>query len=256
MLRPLRALLERVRAKDPSPRFIFAGDYVNRGPETKNVIELLLTVPDARFVRGNHDDLLDMVLHGRCLTAHPDARTPLTAFLWFSHYGLANTLYSYGVDEMDIEWIRHRPTPDGVRKLISVIPESHRSFIRSLPPVVEDDDLFVIHAMWDPDEPDPSPLADRLAGDVRLRTMSLWGRFAGEITRPKRWRRTGYFGHTPVESYPLSLTRGQNVPIRGPQIVLLDTGAALTPSGRLTAVCAETGEAVQVDRIGMPVHTE
>jgi hypothetical protein len=40
------------------------------------------------------------------------------------------------------------------------------------------------------------------------------------------------------------------VPIRGPRIVLLDTAAALTSNGRLSAVCVESGELVQVDRAG------
>jgi hypothetical protein len=41
--------------------------------------------------------------------------------------------------------------------------------------------------------------------------------------------------------------------MRGPSIVLLDTGAALMPDGRLSAVCAETGECVQVHRSGKAV---
>jgi hypothetical protein len=108
--------------------------------------------------------------------------------------------------------------------------------------------------MWDPDEPDAS-LAGRLAADVRMRYTALWGRFTYDITRRKRWKRTGYFGHTPVETFRLSLRRGDNVPIHGPQIVLLDTGAALSAGGRLSAVCAETGELVQMDRLGELVET-
>ncbi len=41
---------------------------------------------------------------------------------------------------------------------------------------------------------------------------------------------------------------------RGPGIVLLDTGAALSTTGRLSAVCAETGECVQVHRSGQLVE--
>ena len=73
--------------------------------------------------------------------------------------------------------------------------------------------------------------------------------------RRKRWKRTGYFGHTPVETFRLSMRRGDNVPIHGPQIVLLDTGAALSANGRLSAVCAESGELVQMDRVGELVET-
>jgi len=70
------------------------------------------------------------------------------------------------------------------------------------------------------------------------------------IARNKRWKRTGYFGHTPVKALGVD----ENVPVRGPKIVLLDTGAALNAHGRLTAVCADTGETLQVDRRGFPVE--
>ena len=60
----LRALLDSVHKLDPSPRFYFVDDYVNRGPDSRGVIDLLLTLRDARFCRGNHDDIFDMVLTG------------------------------------------------------------------------------------------------------------------------------------------------------------------------------------------------
>src|SRR5687768_17164278 len=197
MLRPLSALVAHLTAKDPAAQFLFVGDYVNRGPDSRAVLDLLISLQSegrAQFVRGNHDDMFDMVLNGQSYAYHPDARTPLAAFLWFTHYGLMNTLTSYGIDELDVEWVRKRPTPDAVRKLLSPVPESHRRFIHDLPAVIEADDLFVVHAMWDPDEPDHTPMADRLAADVRMRYAALWGRFTYEITRKKRWKRTGYFG--------------------------------------------------------------
>jgi hypothetical protein len=258
MLRPLRALIELLSKKDPKARFLFVGDYVNRGPDSSAVLDVLLSLQTegrAQFVRGNHDDVFDMVLSGQCYAFHPDARTPLAAFLWFTHYGLLNTLTSYGVDELDVEWARKRPSDDAIRKLLTAVPASHSRFIHDLPPAIEEEDLFVVHAMWDPDEPDTSPLSERLAADVRMRYNALWGRFTYEISRKKRWKRTGYFGHTPVETFRLSIRRGDNVPIHGPQIVLLDTGAALGPNGRLSAVCAETGELVQVDRVGEVVES-
>jgi hypothetical protein len=81
--------------------------------------------------------------------------------------------------------------------------------------------------------------------------LLLWGRFElDEIARPKAWRRTGYFGHTPVECYPSLLPLGQPLPIRAPGIVLLDTAVALSRFGRLTAFCHETGGFLQTDHFG------
>ena len=250
MLRPLRALLDAVRAADASPEFFFVGDYVNRGPDSRGVLDLLLALPNARFVRGNHDDLFDLMLHGRSYHLHPDARNPVAAFLWFIRYGLRETLYSYGVDEIDIERVSRQPSDEAVRRLFEPVPASHRTFLRTLPPTVETDDFFVVHAKWDPDDADQPSVAAHLLTSTRLRHQVLWGRYGIEMTRKKRWRRTGYFGHTPVENYPGALRNESNVPIRTQGLVLLDTGAALGAGGRLSAVCADDGRLIQVDRGG------
>src|SRR5689334_15224570 len=151
MLRPLEALLELVRAADPAAELFFVGDFVNRGPDSRGVIDLLLTLPNARFVRGNHDDVFDVILHGRCYDPHPNAQDPVVAFSWFIQHGLWETLSSYGVDDLDIERAARRPSPESVRALFEPVPAAHRAFIRNLPPVADADDFFVIHARWDPD---------------------------------------------------------------------------------------------------------
>ena len=96
----------------------------------------------------------------------------------------------------------------------------------------------------------------------RLRHPLLWGRFTDdEIHRVKAWRRTGYFGHTPVSNYaasyrtPGGLLRGkvdrpQMVPVVGPKIVLLDTAAALGEDGRLPPYCPEKQGFLQADHFG------
>lgn len=250
MLGPLRALVQRVAEADPAAAFLFVGDYVNRGPDSKGVIDFLMTLDNARFCRGNHDDIFDQILHGDGYVPNPSATSPVAAFRWFVQHGMAETLASYGVEPWDVDATFVNATPDSVARLFSAVPESHRAFVRGLPPVVEERDYFVAHAMWNPDEPDEPSIAARLAEESRLRYQVIWGRYGRELTRTKRWRRTGYFGHTPVQTYPADLQGVENTPIRGPQIVLLDTACALTPDGRLTAVCVETGGMIQVDRLG------
>ena len=122
----------------------------------------MLSLPNARFVRGNHDDIFDMVLSGQRLRPHPQAADPVSAFLWFTNYGLTNTLDSYGVDWLEVEWVRHHPTEAGVSSSSPRCPRTHRQFVRSLPAVIEEPDLFVAHAMWGPDDPDDAPpIAER-----------------------------------------------------------------------------------------------
>jgi serine/threonine protein phosphatase 1 len=251
MLRPLRAMIDAVTRRDPSPRLLFVGDYVNRGPDSRGVVDLLLGLPDASFVRGNHDDVFDLVLHGDCYdpSAVPDA---VSAFVWFMNHGLATTFSSYGVDFADLEHAVRKPSPQILEGVTAAVPEAHRRFFRSLPAVIEEDDLFVAHAMWPIDESDDWPGVEAtLRATRRLRHVVLWGRYRdAEVLARKHWHRTGYFGHTPVETFGRRVTGGRNVPVLGPGIVLLDTAAALTPDGRLSAVCVESGEVVQVDRAG------
>lgn len=252
----LESLLAAVAKRDAQPRFLFTGDYVNRGPDSRGVIDLLLKLPNASFVRGNHDDILDIILNGRGYCDHPQPIAPVPAFRWFMQHGLAETLVSYGADYADLEYAAGHANEARVDEAMSVIPAEHRAFIRGLPPVYEEADLFVAHAAWDVDARDDAPdLAAPLAapGNAPARFAVLWGRYAErDVKRTKRWRRTGYFGHTPVSSY----RSDQLTPLRGPNIVLLDTGAALSPNGRLSAVCAETGECAQVHRSGREIEAE
>jgi hypothetical protein len=246
----LESLLAAIRQRDPSPRFYFTGDYVNRGPDSRGVLNLLLSLDNAIFVRGNHDDILDIILHGDGFVDHPQKIDAVAAFRWFMQHGLAETLMSYGAEYEDLEYAASHPTEKRIAEVMSIIPPAHRAFLRGLGPVHEEPDFFVLHAMWDVDEPD-SDIPARLGQSPQERFKALWGRYnEPQIARKKRWRRTGFFGHTPVQTY----STGEYEPLRGPQIVLLDTGAALGPSGRLSAVCVESGDVVQVHRSGKLVE--
>jgi hypothetical protein len=172
-------------------------------------------------------------------------------------HGLRETLASYGADDAMMKSMLERTTAATLEKLISGIPRSHRKFIRELQPVIEEPDIFVVHARWDPATPDedPSPTT-YLDVDRDLRKTATWGRFAAEeLDLPKAWRRTAYFGHTPVDFYGARggfrrQDGGKLVPIVAEKMVLLDTASALSPVGRLTAYCPDNATFIQVDRQG------
>jgi hypothetical protein len=263
LLRPLQVLLEAVRRHDARPLFLFAGDYVNRGPDSKGVIELLLSLEadgTARFVRGNHDDMFDCLLRGHTDADPAEVGTPDIYLTRFVQNGMLETFASYGVDTNEPMRMMGQPDVPRLRKLLTAaVPESHGDFLRRLRLAIDEPDLFVAHARLDPNEPDCSDgtpdLAPKLAAGTALRHDVIWGRFTEwEIRAPKRWRRTGYFGHTPVQA--LRGSRGVGiVPIRGPGIVLLDTGGVY-PGGRLTAVCADEDVFLQVDATGRIVGAD
>jgi len=248
MHRMLQALLDAVRQRDREARFYFVGDYVNRGPESKQVVDLLLTLENARFVRGNHDEIFDLVINGQCFEPHPDLFAPVQAFVTFLQFGLDTTLMSYDIDWAMIEQVGIKPNPQAMQKLLEPIPDSHRAFFRSLPVSIKENDLFIVHAKWDVDTPNTSEELAKVLRQPAGRHQVVWARYQeNEVRRNKPWTRPGFFGHTPVATYP-ARKRDPHEPLAGPKIVLLDTGAALTMQGRLTAVCADDRSFIQIDR--------
>jgi serine/threonine protein phosphatase 1 len=257
MLRPLENLLAAVSQRDPQPRWFFVGDYVNRGPDSRGVVELLLQLPNAQFCRGNHDDIFDLILNGVSFSDHGTQNSRGLAFRWFMEHGLLDTLASYGIERTAMAKVIRKPTGGDLDLLIESIPQTHRQFFRNLLPAIEEPDLFVTHARWEPQTPDSDPeLSVVLEINHELRKTATWGRFTmEELDMPKVWRRTGYFGHTPVDNYghrggydPHG--GGNLVPIVANKLVLVDTAAALSPVGRLTAYCPDTSSYIQIDRSG------
>ncbi len=118
------------------PRFILLGDYVDRGPASRQVLEYLETRPaDVTALCGNHEDLMLR------------ARTDDTAqILWLRNGGMS-TLESYGVGE------------------VHAVPESAFDFIAQLPLFHDDGLRLFVHAGIDVADP-----------QARAREVLLWTR--------------------------------------------------------------------------------
>ncbi len=117
----LDSLLEMINADaaGANRRLIFLGDYVDRGEDSRGVIDRLLSIrdrePEAIFLKGNHEQA---VLDFLC---DPDRNEE-----WL-HWGGDRTLASYGVDDI---WNR---TPARLAAALKAkMPEDHLSFLRSL----------------------------------------------------------------------------------------------------------------------------
>lgn len=257
MLKPLAALVAEVPRIDAQATFYFVGDFVNRGPQSKGVIELLLGLKNAKFIRGNHDDVLDQILHGASFAENASHGDRFLAFQWFLEHGLMETLHSYGSTMSMIGRVVSERSRESIQAIVDLFPENHRQFIRSLPVYLEDDDLFLIHGKWPiRQRSSPKQVLDGGMPPGDLRQSILWGRFTdAELQRKQAWPKRGFFGHTPVPTYPGHETNYN--PIVSNNLTLLDTAAALSPVGRLTAMCAETSQLVQADPHGriVPVKT-
>jgi serine/threonine protein phosphatase 1 len=252
MLRPLETLISAIDKRDSHRQLLFVGDFVNRGPESKRVIDLLLSLKQAYFVRGNHDDVFDHVLSSQSYCGEPGEDYRKQSFQWFMQHGLDKTFLSYGVTEKDLHHALHHSDTSALTALVEAVPQAHRNFIRKLPVVLESEGMFVGHAKWDVNtSPEKPPMLQQLAASHPARYALLWGRYRpDEIEEDKPWKRIGYFGHTPVDNYPGYKSL---IPAQGPKIVLLDTAAALVAHGRLTAFCHETQSYLQMDVQGKPV---
>jgi hypothetical protein len=255
MLDALTGLVDAVRGDDHDASFLFVGDYVNRGMQSRQVVDYLLALDRAQFCRGNHDDVFDYVVNNQCFEYHAEMPTRAQMFDMFLQYGLDNTLASYGIRGRDVAAVARKPSDRGLDELLKPIPQEHRTFFRHLPAHLDQPEFFVAHARWPIEtttsEPDFNQL---LKSKPWLRHMILWGRFTdSEIGADKRWKRDGFFGHSPVTMYTAGGKGTGNreyLPLIGPNITLLDTAVALSTSGRLTAVCAETRDYIQTDRAG------
>lgn len=204
--------IEADAAQSPSlmPIVVFLGDYVDRGLESKRVMDTLLSNRPAgferHFLRGNHEQAMQQFL-----------ADPIESRGWLA-YGGAETLISYGVRPVSVEG-----SDDALLKaseaLGKALPDAHRQFLDLMSPSLIMGDYFFVHAGIDPNRSETEQLEhdlywirDRFLNDNRF------------------WAKMVVHGHTPIkEAY------------RDHRRIGVDTGAYAT--GKLTAARLE-GNAV------------
>ncbi|MEO1998924.1 MAG: metallophosphoesterase [Planctomycetaceae bacterium] len=119
---------------------VLIGDYVDRGPDPKAAIDLILALrrehPRVTAIAGNHDFAM---MAGLGLIATPElANWPQR---WLSHYDAHSTFESYGVEFGDLEALRTQ------------LPDDHREFLIGLPWCVEHSRYLFVHAGLDSNVP-------------------------------------------------------------------------------------------------------
>ena len=135
--------LERIEADGgPDARIVFLGDYTDRGPNSRGVIDLLQRgQAEGRnwvILLGNHDRMFSMFLEDYPRT---DSQL-LVGFHWLHpRIGGVETLASYGVDVVDGDrtYKVHERTQ-------AAVPQSHKDFLSNLPSHHQEGDLLFVHA--------------------------------------------------------------------------------------------------------------
>jgi serine/threonine protein phosphatase 1 len=206
LLRRLQGLIEADLEARPArdPLLILLGDYVDRGPDSAGVLDLLLAPAPAAMARlalmGNHEELM---LHFLA-----DAST---LPVWFVNGGDA-TIASYGVDP-------YEGAPDRLRdRLGRAMPASHRALLEGLALCHDEGGYFFVHAGIKPGLP----------LDRQRREDMLWIR--GEFLHSKA-------DHGRVVVHGHSIVRTPDI---RPNRIGIDTGAFA--SGRLTCLVLEGEE--------------
>ena len=157
----LRTLIETI-APGPDDEFIFLGDYIDRGPDSKNVVDQILALRTQCKVitlRGNHEIMLCGVLF-----------RGLDQQIWKNSGGIA-TLTSYG---------------GSLRK----IPKHHIEFFQKLRSYYQIDDYIFVHANYEADR----PLEEQ--SDSNL----YWNHLEYPYPPKHRSGKTVIVGHTPQSS--------------------------------------------------------
>tara|TARA_R110002094_G_scaffold172020_2_gene153764 strand:+ start:1127 stop:1888 length:762 start_codon:yes stop_codon:yes gene_type:complete len=195
----------------PEAEVVFVGDYTDRGPDSKGVIDLLVAAQAAgrnwTFLLGNHDRMFSWFMQDY---PRHDAHLPIELSWLHPRLGGDTTLASYGVEMTPRT--RQLAAHEQARTLV---PQSHVDFLKNLPLSYQNDDLFFAHAGIQPGV----PLAAQAEHDL------IWIRKEFHaVTQPHP--KLIVHGHTPVDAATHYGNR-----------VNLDTGAGF--GNPLTAVVFE-----------------
>jgi serine/threonine protein phosphatase 1 len=185
---------------------VFVGDYIDRGPSSRRVIELLLdwrtrTPAQVVFLKGNHEDMALGFL----------GRGGQWGEAWLRNGGIAS-LRSYDADP-------HGPREEAIAR----IPETHVAFMESLEPHFQWGPYLVVHAGVRPGV----ALAEQRHEDL------FWIR-EEFLDHPHDLGSTVVFGHTPF----------RRVVVEIPYKIGIDTGCVY--GGALTCLSLPDGWVYQV----------
>lgn len=173
-VKSLKALVENQIRPSKTDHLYFLGDYIDRGPDSKGVIDYLMQMKEQGFqmrtLRGNHEAfLLEAVKEEKQLKPRffikPRNRRKLE---WYQHGG-QDTMRSFGTDRLD------------------EIPDIYFEWMRQLEYYVVLDDYVLVHAALNFTRRDP--FEDKFA-------MLWWKDF--DVLPHKIGGRKLIHGHTPV----------------------------------------------------------
>ena len=202
--RVIEAIHRDVEAHGSGALTVTLGDYIDRGPASRSVLDRLIGNPfPTRLIalKGNHEALLERLLANPTLGEH------------WRNFGGAETLHSYGVPAGTL--MAGKDYTAAADRLRAALPMEHFAFLQSLKTSFSHGKYFLCHAGVRPG----APLESQKEEDL------LWIR--DEFLNSKMdFGKIIVHGHTPRPE-----------PEVLPNRINIDTGAFAT--GRLTCVVLE-----------------
>lgn len=206
-LNKFNRLLEKVKYDSREDQLILLGDYVDRGPDSKGVLNKTaeLRKEGAIVLRGNHEDLM-------LASANGDEKA---TEIWLRNGGV-ETLESYGIfiSEKDMTF----PQNDAFKQ--------HLSYIESLEYYYETNDYIYVHGGVDPNRP------------VHETPPSILVWIRDDFHHNYNGKKTVVFGHTRTES--LHGKKDHSVYFGDNNIIGIDGGAVF--GGQLNCLEIHSGE--------------
>lgn len=165
-------------------RVVLVGDYIDRGPDSRGVVEYLMQAQATgrpwAMIKGNHDRYLVRFL-SEMRVSDPRTRTGLT---WLNpRLGGDKTLASYGIEASE-----DMPLEPLLAAAQAAVPQAHVAFLDALPVMHETADKLFVHAGIRPGV----PLAEQQEDDL------LWIR-EGFLEHPDSFGPLVVHGHTALE---------------------------------------------------------
>ena len=218
-IKKLKKLINRLQVKDKNLELYFVGDLIDRGPDSKAVIDYIIELDSIGIktfsIRGNHEEMLvNAYIH----------KQKITDTDWFAN-GAEKTMKSFQANA-------------NIKKSVNeIVPVEYFQFCNTLPYFIELPNYIIVHA----------GLNFKISNPLTDFKSMIWTReenYNKELVNGKRI----IHGHTPIALEKLKSNMFSGIP----DIINVDTGCVYIQHkglGNLTAFNSETFELISVKNI-------